>query len=143
MTGGINQKNIMDILQKQRLGVLATTGDSGPRTALVAFVFAEDQKIIFFFTPRNTSKYINIMSEPRVSLLVDDRCDHSQFEGITAIMATGVCRECPSELRNSNAGLLKSRMKNIPEGPEQALMIIEVERIDAVGTSKSLSSIVV
>jgi len=142
MSGGYDQKKIMEILQRQRLGVLATTGESGPRTALVAFAFIEDQKRIFFFTPRNTSKYRNILSEPRVSLLVDDRCVHSKSEDITAVMATGRCRECPSDMRQVNKELLRTKMNAVPDGQEQALMFIEVDRIDAVATSQSLSSIV-
>ena len=142
MTGRYHERTILEMLQRQRLGVLATTGLSGPRTALVAFAFAEEQKRIFFFTPRDTNKYANVQSEPRVSLLVDDRCVHPQSDNIVALMATGMCKESTPELRQTNMKLLQEKIMIIPEEKEQALMYIDVERLDAVTASQHLRSIV-
>lgn len=141
MTTGFEETIIKEILHGQQFGVLATNGDFGPRTALVAFTVAVDEKSLFFFTPRNTNKYVNIQSEPRVTILMDNRCLHPQREDITALMVTGTCRECTFEERQANRGLLEGKLKVILENDEQALMIISAERFDLVSSSKSLRSV--
>lgn len=75
MEGSIPQlKNkIKELLDKQKLGVLATQGEKYPYNTLVAYAFSEDLRYIFFATMKHTRKYTNLMKHPHVSILIDSR----------------------------------------------------------------------
>lgn len=53
--------------------VLATAYDNIPYTSLVAYAFDDQKKVFIFLTPRKTTKFINILRNPDVSLLIDTR----------------------------------------------------------------------
>jgi nitroimidazol reductase NimA-like FMN-containing flavoprotein (pyridoxamine 5'-phosphate oxidase superfamily) len=53
--------------------VLATAYDNIPYTSLVAYAFDDQKKVLIFLTPRKTTKFINILRNPDVSLLIDTR----------------------------------------------------------------------
>lgn len=67
------QSAIAGLLNEQRLAILATVAKESPYCNLVSFTPSEDLRTILFSTPRATSKYANMMRNPNVSLLVDDR----------------------------------------------------------------------
>jgi nitroimidazol reductase NimA-like FMN-containing flavoprotein (pyridoxamine 5'-phosphate oxidase superfamily) len=64
---------VRETLDSQLFGVLATTGNEGVHTTIVAFATADDFRSILFATPAETRKLANLTSQDRVSLLVDDR----------------------------------------------------------------------
>ena len=53
--------------------VLATDGGGQPYTSLVSFAISPDLEGLIFATPKATSKYKNIVKNPRVSVLIDNR----------------------------------------------------------------------
>ncbi|MFZ5906294.1 MAG: pyridoxamine 5'-phosphate oxidase family protein [Nitrospirota bacterium] len=59
--------------RKQQHAVLATDARGQPYTSLVAYALTPDGTGILFATPRATRKYGNILSNNRVSLLIDTR----------------------------------------------------------------------
>jgi len=61
------------LLENQDLCVLATAGPAGPHASLMGFLPAPDLGHIYLLTPSQTRKYQNILHNPLVSLLVDDR----------------------------------------------------------------------
>lgn len=68
------EKYIQDLLVKQKLAVLSThTPEGHPYASLVAFAASEDMRRILFATPNTTRKYANLMADPKVSLLIDNR----------------------------------------------------------------------
>jgi nitroimidazol reductase NimA-like FMN-containing flavoprotein (pyridoxamine 5'-phosphate oxidase superfamily) len=67
-----NFENIKALLLKKKFGVLATIGLEYPYTSLVAFTANEDLREIYFATDKNTSKYNNIIRNPKVSFLIYD-----------------------------------------------------------------------
>lgn len=83
------RKLVCEILNAQRLAVLATQSRQQPYCNLVAFTPSEDLRHLFFATPRSTHKYSNLMSNPHVSLLCDTRSlaafDLYQSVAITAL----------------------------------------------------------
>lgn len=53
--------------------VLATAGEQGPHTSLMAYACTPDCRQIYLVTPRQTLKYRNMRAQCRVSLMVDTR----------------------------------------------------------------------
>lgn len=90
--------NIPDILQelcrKQPLAVLATAAGSAPYTNLVAVAFALDLHHLFFATARSTRKWHNLVSNPQVSLLMDNRSNQvADFSQAAAVTILGTAQE--------------------------------------------------
>jgi len=56
-----------------RFAVLATSDKGSPYTSLIAFALTPDHRTLIFATPKATRKYENIISQPAVSLLLDNR----------------------------------------------------------------------
>jgi nitroimidazol reductase NimA-like FMN-containing flavoprotein (pyridoxamine 5'-phosphate oxidase superfamily) len=91
--GGL-ERLLADLFAKQKLAVLATLSGGQPYSCLVAFAETEDLKGLVFTTFRSTRKYRDIMSEPRVALLVDNRSnEESDFSDALAVTATGRAEE--------------------------------------------------
>ena len=61
------------LLETQRSAALATQERGQPYISLMAFAATPDLKTIVMATDRYTRKYANLMVEPRVALLVDNR----------------------------------------------------------------------
>lgn len=78
------------VLGSQKLGVLATNKDGQPHNCLVAVAVTDDLKHLLFCTSRSTRKYRDITTDPRVSLLMDNRSNReSDFNNAVAVTAIG------------------------------------------------------
>ena len=64
---------VQGLLETQRSAALATQERGQPYISLMAFAATPDLKTIVMATDRYTRKYANLMVEPRVALLVDNR----------------------------------------------------------------------
>jgi nitroimidazol reductase NimA-like FMN-containing flavoprotein (pyridoxamine 5'-phosphate oxidase superfamily) len=72
--GNVDVQERLHILnKKQRHAVLATDSDGQPYTSLVAFALTPDAKGLLFATPKQTTKYKNMLKNRKVSLLIDSR----------------------------------------------------------------------
>ena len=67
------KKEISTILDQQIQCVLATLQDDQPCQHMMAFAYAEDLSRIFLATYMNTRKYRNMITNPNVSILWDNR----------------------------------------------------------------------
>ena len=77
-----------------RFAVLATSDKGRPYTSLIAFALTPDRHTLIFATPRATSKYENISSEPAVSILLDNRSqDAEDFHSAQAVTLLGTAKE--------------------------------------------------
>jgi heme iron utilization protein len=80
---------VRTLFSSQRLAVLATQDYGQPYTNLMAFAASGDLKHLIFATTRATRKYANLLADPRVSILVDNRAntpeDFSQAAAVTAL----------------------------------------------------------
>ena len=63
---------IRQLLADLSMGVLATAGPEGPLTSLMAFAVESPSHLVMATLP-DTRKWRNILADPRISLLVDDR----------------------------------------------------------------------
>jgi heme iron utilization protein len=78
------------LFASQKFAVLSTNDHGQPYNNLVAFLASADLLRIIFATARSTRKYANIESEPRVSLLVDNRRNKdSDIRRAMAVTALG------------------------------------------------------
>lgn len=67
------RKQILEVFEHQRFAVIATERNGQPYTHLVAFSFTPDLRTLLFATRRDTQKYLNIMENAYVSVLIDNR----------------------------------------------------------------------
>ena len=80
-----------------RFAVLATSDEGRPYTSLVAFALTSDRRTLIFATPRATSKYRNIVGQPAVSVLIDDRSQSAgDLSSAQAVTLLGFARELKS-----------------------------------------------
>ena len=64
---------VRGLVETQRSAALATQERGQPYISLMAFAATPDLKTMVMATDRYTRKYANLMVEPRVALLVDNR----------------------------------------------------------------------
>ena len=64
---------LRDLLEREKLAVLATEGDAGPHASLVAFTAGPEIGTIWFATERDTRKYEALLRTGRTTLLIDSR----------------------------------------------------------------------
>lgn len=96
--GKVNVKERLRVLNKtQRHAVLATEADGRPYTSLVAFVLTPDMQGALLGTPRNSTKYRNILSNRHVSLMIDSRSNsergYMNAEAVTVLGTAAVLRK--------------------------------------------------
>ena len=128
--------DISKLFSDQLFGVLSTTGESGPHSSIVSFVSADDLKSIIFSTPRQTRKYKNIIGNPAVSLLIDNRSNRIvDLEEVTAVEARGTAEEVDSSRLYMYRELFEEKypdMGDFIHSPGNALMRVAVRRYDIV-----------
>jgi len=64
---------IKDIIKKNDLCVLATVSEGIPHCSLMTYVSDEDGHEIYMVSRRDSRKFMNLMNNPFVSLLIDTR----------------------------------------------------------------------
>ena len=82
---------IKAFLKKQDMCVLATSREGKPHCSLMAYVTDEEAEWVYMVTHRNTTKFVNLLENPQVSLLVDNRCERlpAEREKIEALTVHG------------------------------------------------------
>ena len=88
------RKTLQDLLATQSFAVLATQEEHQPYGSLVAFAASHDLRSLVFATPRATRKYANLVRNPKVALVIDDRTNQeADLHGAIAVTATGSVAE--------------------------------------------------
>jgi nitroimidazol reductase NimA-like FMN-containing flavoprotein (pyridoxamine 5'-phosphate oxidase superfamily) len=64
-------------VREMDLCVMATASEGKPHCSLMVYVVDDDCQEIYMTTLRHTTKFRNLMENPMVSLLIDNRVDHS------------------------------------------------------------------
>lgn len=91
-------KLLTDLFESQKLAVLATESDGQPHNCLVAFAYSDDLKNLVFATRRDTRKFQDVVKNPRVSVLIDNRSNGEEdFQQAIAVTARGAARELTSQ----------------------------------------------
>jgi len=120
-----------DLFSSQSLAVLATQGEGQPYGSLVAFAATEDLKHLLFATTRATRKYANMMKNPRVAMVMDNRSnEESDFHQAIAVTATGQVKETVGSEKDRLTRLYLSKHPHLIDfvsSPTCALLTLEVE----------------
>ena len=110
------KKELGRLLDTRYTGVLATSAKDRPYTSLVAFAVFEGLKELVFATPKQPRKYDNLMANPHVAILIDDRAgDPSDIRSAAAVTATGTARELGGSEKQEGVAIYLSRHPNLKE----------------------------
>jgi nitroimidazol reductase NimA-like FMN-containing flavoprotein (pyridoxamine 5'-phosphate oxidase superfamily) len=91
---------IKDLCASQRSAALATGEGGQPYLSLMAFAVTPDLTTIIMATDRGTRKYANLMAEPRVALLFDNRSNTpADTRETVAVTVLGEASEATLEQR--------------------------------------------
>jgi hypothetical protein len=128
-----DMRRVTALVGAQGLAVLATRGaDGAPYTSLVALAASADGWDLGFCTRRATQKHENLMAEPRVALLVDDRRGGvDNLKVSTALTAVGVAHDVGGPERERwERALLAAHpsLADLLRSPDCALFRVDVSR---------------
>ncbi|WP_432738725.1 pyridoxamine 5'-phosphate oxidase family protein [Maridesulfovibrio sp. FT414] len=122
----------MEFLRSSNMLVMATQGADGPYTSLMAYCCSDDGMEVYMITRRDSTKWANLINNPQVSLLVDDRDVklENDRENIKALTVTGVFAEVSE--REDEEEMVKCLAEAVPSvaslfsGPECSVIRIKV-----------------
>jgi nitroimidazol reductase NimA-like FMN-containing flavoprotein (pyridoxamine 5'-phosphate oxidase superfamily) len=127
---------IRELLESQRLAVLSTQGKEQPYSNLVAFAVTPDLRYLIFATTRATRKYANLKTEPRVSVLIDNRSNQEiDFSEASAVTVLGTATEALDSDRGKYLRHYLNKhpyLKEFVTAPSCALMRVKVEKFIVV-----------
>jgi general stress protein 26 len=129
------RKKVNDLFSDQRLAVLSSNMNDQPYPSLVAFAHTDDLKNLFFATLRDSNKYKNIINNPKISMLIDNRGNStSDFSDAIAVSVFGIASEIDAETdKIMNIYLTKHPyLKNFIEMHGCALLKIKVEKFKVI-----------
>lgn len=119
---------IRELLARADIGVLATSGSEGPLCSLMAFAALRPDLLVMATLP-DTRKWRNIVADPRLSLLVDDRDTASDRSAIHALTLAGRHEPPSPATRQAGLALLQSRHPHLTpllETAEVALIVLQI-----------------
>ena len=123
---------VKDLFKSQRLAVLATQDHGQPYSNLMAFAASHDLKYLIFATTRATRKYANLLADPRVSVLVDNRANKPEdFSQAAAVTALGKAWELQGRERQEYLKIFLDKHPYLDEftaAPTCALLKVTVEK---------------
>ena len=130
--------------RNQRHAVLATAWNNRPHVSLVAFALTPDRQGLLFATPKNTTKYQNIIRNSRVSLAIDNRENSTEdYLGAEAFTLFGKAREVRQKAaRTTLSAILTLKhpaLKEFIEAPTTALILVKLERCLHIGKFQTIS----
>jgi nitroimidazol reductase NimA-like FMN-containing flavoprotein (pyridoxamine 5'-phosphate oxidase superfamily) len=121
---------VKDLCASQRSAALATQEGGQPYLSLMAFAATPDLATIIAATDRGTRKYANLMAEPRVALLIDNRSNTPEdTREAVAVTVLGRAGEAPPNEREKFLRLFLDRHPHLDEfatSPTCALITVRV-----------------
>jgi nitroimidazol reductase NimA-like FMN-containing flavoprotein (pyridoxamine 5'-phosphate oxidase superfamily) len=120
------------LLDSQRFAALATKSRDYPYLSLVAFAVTADLNSLVFCTPRKTSKFLNMTSNPQIALLIDNRTNRdSDLKNASALTVLGVAEECRGRTKKRLLDIFLSRhpkLRDFAASSDTALIRIRPKR---------------
>ena len=118
------------LLETQKYAVLATDNHGQPYTSLMAFSVTEDLQSFILMTERGRLKYENLMTNPRVAIMIDNRENlGSDLDEAVAVTAQGLAEEITGDARDEWRALCLARhpaLQAFADSPTCALIRIKV-----------------
>lgn len=139
------RQTIQTLLDSQIQAVLATQYQEQPYTSLMAFAATPDLRQIIFATYWATQKYANLLTNPRASLLIDNRSnDPTDYQNAVAISAQGPTREVDAARRAEFLQLYVNkhpRLQDFVAAKDCALLQMDVERYYVVSQFQNVAEL--
>jgi nitroimidazol reductase NimA-like FMN-containing flavoprotein (pyridoxamine 5'-phosphate oxidase superfamily) len=118
------------LLETQKYAVLATDNHGQPYTSLMAFSVTEDLQSFILMTERGRLKYQNLMANPRVAIMIDNRENlGSDLDEAVAVTAQGLAEEIIGAARDEWRAFCLARhpaLQAFADSPACALIRIKV-----------------
>jgi nitroimidazol reductase NimA-like FMN-containing flavoprotein (pyridoxamine 5'-phosphate oxidase superfamily) len=125
------KKRLEELLESQKLAVLATHNQGQPYGSLVSFAATKDLKQILFATTRSTRKYANLKKDTRVALVIDSRENtEKDLHKAMAVTVTGKAEETGSGEEEVYSSIYLEKhpyLKDFVESPTCALLRVRVD----------------
>jgi len=123
---------LKSILHENSLCVLCTEADGKPYCSLMTYLLMEDLSVLYLVSTRESRKYQNLLTNPRVSVLVDTRqkLGTSATEKIISITFEGLFQPLAnSEAQNIKANLVKDHgeLTEIFNHPDSVVFAIKLK----------------
>jgi len=103
-----------------------------PYLSLMAFAAGDDLRFLVVATPRASRKYRNLMTDPRVALLVDNRTNQPEdVKQAIAVTVMGVAEECSPAETGYFFGLYRDKhpyLVDFATSLENVLVKVQVDR---------------
>ena len=119
------------LLETQKYAVLATDNHGQPYTSLMAFSVTEDLQSFILMTERGRLKYENLMANPRVAIMIDNRENlGSDLQEAVAVTAQGLAEEIAGDARDEWRALCLARhpaLQAFADSPGCALIRIALQ----------------
>ena len=136
------RERIVRVMNSQKIAVLGTSKNDEPYSCLVSFAVTEGLDKIVFATMRQRLKYRNIMVNPRVTLIVDDRdVYNSSFNETTSITIIGSAKDIKDVDRDKYASLLLERHPSLTDfvnSPDCAIIRVAIDSYYIVSEFESV-----
>jgi len=124
------QTFLQPLLATQKYAVLATDNHGQPYTSLMAYSITDDLRAFILMTERDRLKYENLMSNPRVAIMIDNRENlGSDLDATIAVTAQGVAEEITGDARDEWRAFCLARhpaLQTFAESPSCAFIRIQV-----------------
>ena len=125
------KKILSGLFTSQKLAVLGTHQGGQPYGSLVAFAATLDLRNLVFGTTRATRKFANLRSDPRVSMVLDNRSNRvADFRKAVAATALGRAKEARGKERGNLSKIYLAKhphLKEFVSSPTCALVKMRVE----------------
>jgi heme iron utilization protein len=119
-----------NLVETQRSAALATQEGGQPYLSLMAFAATPDLRRLVMATDRHTRKYANLVAEPRVALLIDNRSNvPADTEEAVAVTVLGRAAEATPEEREDLLPLFLAKHPHLAAfatSPTCALIVVRV-----------------
>jgi nitroimidazol reductase NimA-like FMN-containing flavoprotein (pyridoxamine 5'-phosphate oxidase superfamily) len=127
-----SNSRVRELCDQQPLAVMATSEPHRPLLSLMAFAATPDLKTLVVVTSKKTRKYLNLMTDGRVSLLMDNRSNRPvDFQEACSITALGTAEEVSPEERPPWRELFLAKhphLSGFVDDSDSALIKIAIER---------------
>ena len=109
------KKIISGLLNSQLFCVLTTNLEDSnfPYSSLIAFLNSNDFKYIYFATSRKTTKFANLLSDPKVCMFFDNRTN--ELEDVTNTITATVLGKVEELDNNTNKNILQQFIQKYPQ----------------------------
>ena len=125
-----DQSRLRHLLETQKYAVLATDNHGQPYTSLMAYSITDDLRAFILMTERGRLKYENLMTKPRVAIMIDNRENlGSDLDATIAVTAQGVAEEISAETRDAAREMCLERhpaLQSFADSPSCAFIRILV-----------------